>query len=49
VHELSTFDVPPGILWRREGDTFDTLTLSPSVDASPSGHWHGFVRNGEVT
>ncbi len=35
--------------WQREGDTFETLTLSPSIDASSSGHWHGFVRNGELT
>lgn len=35
-------------LWNRQGDTFDTLTLSPSVDASGNGHWHGFITNGEV-
>mgnify|MGYP006921811288 CR=1 FL=1 len=27
-------------LWLRTGDSFDTLTLSPSVDASGHGHWH---------
>lgn len=48
VHELRTFDVPPGIIWRRTGDTFQTLTLSPSVDASRSGHWHGHVTAGEI-
>lgn len=41
----------PGRLhWKRTGDTFETLTLAPSVDASrthPQG-WHGFVINGEV-
>jgi hypothetical protein len=47
VHELRTFDVPPGFLWQRTGVTFETLTLSPSVDASASGHWHGFVTHGE--
>lgn len=30
------------------GDTFDNLSLSPSVDASASGHWHGFITNGQV-
>ena len=35
-------------LWTRTGDTFETLTLSPSVDASSDGHWHGFIRNGEI-
>jgi len=48
VHELGTFDVPPGHMWQRTGDTFDTMTLSPSVDASKSGHWHGCVRDGQI-
>lgn len=34
--------------WEREGDTFETLTLKPSVDASGWGHWHGWITNGEV-
>ncbi len=29
-------------------DEFETLTLTPSIDASASGHWHGFITNGEV-
>jgi hypothetical protein len=37
-----------GQLWTRVGETFDTLTLSPSVDASKHGHWHGVIVNGEV-
>lgn len=40
--------VPPGIHWARQGDTFDTLTLSPSIDASPAGHWHGWIQGGEI-
>lgn len=45
-------------VWTREGgDTFDALTLAPSIDtkADPvgrvdfEGHWHGFIRNGEIT
>jgi hypothetical protein len=35
--------------WQRTGDTFNTLTLKPSIDCSGSKHWHGFVTNGEVT
>jgi hypothetical protein len=35
-------------LWQRAGDTFDTLTLSPSIDASKHGHWHGFIQGGEI-
>lgn len=34
--------------WHREGETFDTLTLTPSVDASEHGHWHGFITNGAI-
>lgn len=30
------------------GDSFENLSLSPSVDASKAGHWHGFITNGEV-
>lgn len=33
---------------RASGDTFDTLTLSPSLDISVAGHWHGHIVNGEV-
>ena len=35
--------------WQRAGEAFETLTLAPSIDASKSGHWHGFITNGEVT
>lgn len=34
--------------WTRDGDEFETLTLSPSIDESECGHWHGTVRQGEV-
>lgn len=47
--DQQTFDVPPGHLWSRQGDDFASLTLSPSIDASKAGHWHGNVTNGEVT
>ncbi len=52
--------VLPKPRWQRTGDTFETLTLTPSVDADsplldendPSkgkvGHWHGFITNGEI-
>ncbi len=36
-------------IWDLQGqDDFESLTLSPSVDASASGHWHGFVRLGDI-
>jgi hypothetical protein len=43
----------PGVVWQFEGGienaSFDTLTLSPSVDGSRGGLWHGWIRNGEAT
>lgn len=36
-----------GFAWKRAGDTFETMTVTPSIDASASGHWHGFITNGE--
>lgn len=32
---------------RVSGDTFDTLTLEPSIGFDP--HWHGHIVGGEVT
>jgi hypothetical protein len=29
-------------------DTFETLTLTPSIDVSAHGHWHGHIINGEI-
>jgi hypothetical protein len=48
------FDVPgigtnkDGVLWQRTGDDFEDLTLTPSIDASNSGHWHGFITGGQI-
>lgn len=33
--------------WHRVGETFETLTLTPSIDAPD--HWHGFIQNGSVS
>ncbi len=41
--------VNPASAWVRQGDDFDTLSITPSVDASKSGHWHGFITNGEAS
>ena len=37
-----------GHIWDMTGSSFEDLTLTPSVDASSSGHWHGFITNGEI-
>lgn len=37
--------------WTRQGETFETLTLDPSIQASRRGGgcgWHGWIRNGQV-
>lgn len=43
------FVVPcnPNADWRCVGD-LDSMTITPSVDATASGHWHGFVTNGDI-
>lgn len=39
-------------VWKREGDTFETLTLTPSIKRMPINGkgcgWHGFITKGEV-
>ena len=35
-------------IWTKTGDSFENLTLFPSVDASKTGHWHGWITNGEI-
>jgi hypothetical protein len=37
-----------GHVWHREGDTFETLTLTPSIQRVGGCAWHGFITNGEV-
>jgi hypothetical protein len=41
-------ELMPKPRWQRSGESFETLTLAPSVDASASGHWHGFITSGQV-
>jgi hypothetical protein len=39
------------VVWQRTGETFDTLTLEPSIHRSVvygGCGWHGFIRDGEV-
>ena len=34
--------------WNFSGTDFNTLTVTPSVDASKSGNWHGHITNGVI-
>lgn len=27
---------------------FHTMSVTPSIDASKSGHWHGYIKNGAI-
>lgn len=54
VHFANPLDGGPPISdhhWMREGDTFETLTLRPSIFKNPAKGgcgWHGFLTNGEM-
>lgn len=37
-----------GHMWIREGDKFETLTLTPSILRHDCCKWHGYVTNGEI-
>jgi hypothetical protein len=37
----------PSFAWSIVGE-FENLTVTPSIDASKSGHWHGHITNGEI-
>lgn len=31
-----------------EAASFETMTVTPSLDGSAAGNWHGFITNGEI-
>ncbi len=39
----------PDVIWTFTGDSFANLTVTPSIDASASGNWYGFITNGKIT
>lgn len=42
----------PDFAWTVNGGiecaTFETITVTPSLDGSAGGLWHGFITNGEI-
>jgi uncharacterized protein DUF6527 len=34
--------------WSFSNQDFSTISVTPSFDASKSGHWHGYITNGEI-
>ena len=45
---IKAHDGRQGFIWTEDGATFDTVTITPSIDASAHGHWHGFITAGEI-
>ena len=38
----------PNSAWKRTSDDLATLSITPSIDGSAAGHWHGCITNGLV-
>lgn len=38
----------PETIWSFSSKDFENITIFPSIDASASGNWHGFITNGEI-
>jgi Family of unknown function (DUF6527) len=38
----------PETAWTISGQDFETMTVTPSLDASAAGHWHGFITAGNI-
>lgn len=34
--------------WKRISDTFENLTLTPSIHRSRGCGWHGYITNGQI-
>ena len=34
--------------WSVSSKDFATMSVTPSIDASRAGHWHGFITAGEI-
>ena len=42
------FDTGGAPRWNRTGESFESLTLAPSIRRLDNCGWHGFITNGEV-
>lgn len=38
----------PGTRWSWSTEDFATISVTPSIDGSPGGLWHGFVTDGDI-
>lgn len=48
LDELNIVPCKQESCWEFAGNDFATMTVTPSLDASASGNWHGFITNGEI-
>lgn len=46
---ITIVGIKDGYAWEFKGNDFATLTVTPSIDASASGNWHGHITNGAIT
>lgn len=45
---LSVVPCKKEMAWAFSGSDFGSFSVTPSLDASKSGHWHGFITNGAI-
>ena len=38
----------PSLAWNWDENDFANMTVTPSIDASASGHWHGCITKGQI-
>jgi hypothetical protein len=38
----------PAVAWKFGSLDFETMSVTPSLDASASGHWHGHITKGMI-
>lgn len=36
------------VIWQWDSRDFATMSVTPSIDASASGHWHGHITQGQI-
>ena len=49
--ESDTHEIVPcraNFSWQMTGSDFGDMTIAPSIDASPAGHWHGWITAGQI-
>lgn len=48
MHDEVVVPMRQEVCWKISGKDFGTMTVEPSIDASPSGDWHGCIVAGEI-